>query len=98
VPVTYLTAVPILLVVGLANAQFMSMNMTLIQTYVATEMRGRVMSISMMTFGAMPLGVIPFGALAEKIGTPAALGLSGAMLMAFTLIFAWIRPDFREIA
>jgi MFS family permease len=96
--VTYLTAVPILLVVGLANAQFMSMNMTLIQTYVASEMRGRVMSISMMTFGAMPLGVIPFGALAEKIGTPAALGLSGAMLIAFTLIFAWIKPDFRKIA
>jgi MFS family permease len=98
VPVTYLTAIPILLGVGLANAQFMSMNMTLIQTYVASEMRGRVMSISMMTFGAMPLSVIPFGALAEKIGTPAALGLSGAMLMAFTLIFAWIKPDFRKIA
>jgi predicted MFS family arabinose efflux permease len=97
-PVTYATAVPILLVVGLANAQFMSLNMTLIQTYVASEMRGRVMSISMMTFGAMPLGVIPFGALAEKIGTPVALGLSGAMLIAFTLIFAWIKPDFREIA
>jgi MFS family permease len=97
-PVTYATAVPILLVVGLANAQFMSLNMTLIQTYVASEMRGRVMSISMMTFGAMPLGVIPFGALAEKIGTPAALGLSGAMLIAFTLIFAWINPHFRKIA
>jgi len=97
-PVTYVTAVPILLVVGLANAQFMSLNMTLIQTYVASEMRGRVMSISMMTFGAMPLGVIPFGALAEKIGTPTALGLSGAMLMAFTLIFAWINPHFRKIA
>jgi MFS family permease len=97
-PVTYATAVPILIVIGLANAQFMSMNMTLIQTYVASEMRGRVMSISMMTFGAMPLSVIPFGALAETIGTPVALGLSGAMLIAFTLIFAWIKPDFRKIA
>jgi MFS family permease len=97
VPVGYATAVPILLAVGLANAQFMSMNMTLIQTYVASEMRGRVMSISMMTFGAMPLGVIPIAALAEKIGTPAAIGLSGGMLIAFTIIFAWIRPDFREI-
>jgi MFS family permease len=97
-PVTYTTAVPILLVIGLAYAQFMSMNMTLIQTYVSSEMRGRVMSISMMTFGAMPLSVIPFGALAERIGTPAALGLSGAMLVVFTLIFAWFKPDFREIA
>jgi predicted MFS family arabinose efflux permease len=97
-PVSYTTAVPILLVIGLANAQFMSMNMTLLQTYVASEMRGRVMSISMMTFGAMPLSVIPFGALAEKIGTPVAVGLSGVMLVAFTLIFAWIKPDFREIA
>jgi MFS family permease len=97
-PVTYATAVPILIVIGLANAQFMSMNMTLIQTYVASEMRGRVMSISMMTFGAMPLSVIPFGVLAEAIGTPVALGLSGAMLIAFTLIFAWIKPDFRKIA
>ena len=48
------------------------------------------MSISMMTFGAMPLGAVPFGALAEKIGTPSALALSGSMLTAFIIIFAFL--------
>ncbi|MFH1489281.1 MAG: hypothetical protein ABII06_10275, partial [Pseudomonadota bacterium] len=92
------TALPLLFFVGLLNAIFMSLNMTLIQIYSAEEMRGRVMSISMMTFGAMPLSAVPFGALAEGIGTPDALGISGLMLTLFTIVFVMAKPGFRKIA
>ena len=40
----------------------------------------------------------PFGALAEQIGTPDALGLSGLLLAALTVLFALAYPSFRRIA
>ena len=51
-----------------------------------------------MTFGLMPLSALPFGALAEQIGTPDALGLSGLLLAALTVLFALAYPSFRRIA
>ena len=94
---TYFIAMPLLLIVGLTNALFMSLSMTLLQTYVTSEMRGRMMSIVMMSFGAMPLSVVPFAALAEKIGTPNALTISGIILFVFTLIFSITNRHYRDI-
>ena len=78
--VLYAVALPLLLIVGLASSVFMSLNMTLLQMHADPEMRGRVMSIAMMTFGMMPLSAVPFGIVAEQTGTPFALMLSGLML------------------
>ena len=94
---SYLHAVPLLVLVGLLNSVFMSLNMTLIQTNSSREMRGRVMSIAMMSFGLMPLSGVPFGVLAEFTGTPFALTLSGLLLVAFTLVFAVVYPSYRRI-
>ena len=89
-------AVPFLLVIGLVSSLFMSLNMTLIQVYAAREMRGRVTSIMMMTFGLMPLSALPFGALAEWQTTPFALMVSGILLAVFTLIFIFAYPSLRR--
>jgi MFS family permease len=94
---SYTMALPFLFLVGFMNAFFMALNMSLMQIYATDEMRGRVMSIAMMSFGAMPLSVLPFGALAEWIGTPNALCVSGAMLAVLTVAFAMANPGFRKI-
>ena len=94
---SYVLALPLLLVVGLASSVFMSLNMTLLQTHADPEMRGRIMSIGMMTFGMMPLSAVPFGVLAEQTGTPFALMLSGLMLMGFTVVAGTLIPTFRRI-
>ena len=95
---SYAFALPLLLFVGLASSMFMSLNMTLLQMHAAPEMRGRVMSIAMMTFGVMPLSAAPFGILAERTGsTPDALMLSGLMLVGLTVIFGIASPTFRRI-
>ena len=93
----YSMAMPFLFLVGFTSAVFMALNMTLMQTYSAAEMRGRVMSIFMMSFGAMPLSALPFGAIAEWIGTPNALCVSGAMLTILMAIFSIVNPGFRKI-
>ena len=95
---SYALAVPLLMVMGLLSSLFMSLSMTLTQLHTSPEMRGRIMSINMMTFGLMPLSALPFGALAEQIGTPDALGLSGLLLAALTVLFALAYPSFRRIA
>ena len=94
---SYAVALPLLLIVGLASSVFMSLNMTLLQTHADPEMRGRVMSIAMMTFGMMPLSAVPFGLLAEQTGTPFALMLSGLMLVAFTVVAGIVIPAFRRM-
>ena len=93
----YAMAVPFLLIIGAVSSIFMSLNMTLLQVLAAPEMRGRMMSINMVTFGAMPLSALPFGAMAERIGTPDALLISGILLGSLTLIFAFANPTFRKI-
>ncbi len=56
------------------------------------------MSIRMMTLGFMPVTSVPFGAVAERIGTPDALLISGALLVIVTVVFALTNPGFRKIA
>ena len=90
-------AIPFLLIIGLISSVYMSLNMTLTQLIAVPEMRGRVMSIMMMTFGLMPIGALPFGTIAEYIGTANALTISGALLSILIFTFAFAYPAFRRI-
>jgi len=94
---SYALALSCLFFMGLLSAIFMSLHMTLLQTYSADEMRGRITSIGIMSFGAMPLSVLPFGAIAERIGTSNTLFLCGLMLLAFALIFTAVNSKFLRI-
>ena len=80
----YGVAIPFLLTIGVISSVSMSLTMTMMQVLAAPEMRGRMMSIAMMTFGAMPLSSIPFGILAEYTGTPDSLMISGILLAVIT--------------
>lgn len=95
---SYVLACLFLLLVGLVSAFFMSLNMTLLQTYSVPDMRGRIMSLGLMTFGTMALSAAPFGAVAEKIGTPNAIGLSGMLMAGLTLLFTVFYRSFRKVA
>ena len=94
---TFLIAAPFLVFIGLTSSIFMSMNMSLIQLNSRKEMRGRIMSIAMMTFGLMPLSAVPFGIIAETIGTSNALSISGVLLATATVIFAIFNKSFRSL-
>ena len=90
-------AVPFLIFIGFTSSMYMSLNMTMVQLKADPEMRGRTMSISMMTFGMMPLSAVPFGTLAEKIGTADSLTISGILLAVFTIGFAIANKTFRKM-
>ena len=94
---SYTTALPTLFLIGFMSAVFMSLNMTLMQQYSSDAMRGRIVSIAMMTFGLMPLSAVPFGAIAERIGTAHSLGIAGMLLCLFATVFFFAYPKFRHV-
>ena len=84
-------------VVGLFSSVFGSLNMTVVQLAVRAEIRGRVMSIMMMTHGLMPLGTLPVSALAEYVGIEAALMFAAGMLLLSMILLGFWIPELRKI-
>lgn len=84
-------------VVGLVSSINMSMNRSLVQLQVTQQMRGRVMSIDMMSHGLMPLGLLPIGYIAETISVQAGLITSGSILCLITIILGFFMPRVRAI-
>jgi predicted MFS family arabinose efflux permease len=70
---------PLLFLAGVLGAAFMSGNNALVQHRVTDDVRGRVMGAYMLTWGLMPLGSLPMGMIADRIGTPVAVA-SGAVI------------------
>jgi MFS family permease len=74
---------------GLAGATFLSINSlanTSIQSMVPHELRGRVMSLFIMSFmGIMPISAVIFGALGEWLGTANAVMAGAVLLLAWGL-------------
>jgi cyanate permease len=61
---------------------------------VPDEIRGRVMGLyTLVFFGTMPLGALLVGAMAERIGEPAAV-LANAVVLALVATVLWFRAPF----
>jgi|TARA_B100000315_G_scaffold230605_1_gene241168 MFS family permease len=83
--------------VGFISAVNMSMNRSIVQLQVTQEMRGRIMSIDMMSHGLMPLGIVPIGWIAEEISVQAGLATSGVMLAGLTILLGVYLAKVRSI-
>lgn len=83
--------------VGIGSTGYMALNNTLIQLKTPSEMRGRVMSLFMMTVGLVPLGTLPSGAIAEVTGVAPVVGVSGAILLVFIIVMIMTQPRMRKL-
>ena len=75
-----------LVALGLAGALsvvFMTVNNTMVQSLVAEDFRGRVMSVHQLSWGATALGGMLIGFLAQLAGAPFALTLGGLITALF---------------
>jgi MFS family permease len=76
---------------GFGMMIFFSTSNTLVQTSVPDEMRGRVMGVWALIFGAMiPIGSLEAGALAHWAGSPVAIA-SGAVVCAAAAFVTWLK-------
>ena len=87
-----------LIFVGAGSSSFMTANNTLLMTNTPKELVGRVMSIYMITWGLMPLGTLPAGAVANVFGAPLTVVAGGAILTLFLLAVAVAKPRIRQLA
>jgi MFS family permease len=79
--IPHLAAVLLLLgLIGAASNACMVANNCLLQVNSADKLRGRVMSVYMMTWGLMPLGTLPAGAIADQMGVPFVLSVGGGLV------------------
>jgi MFS family permease len=91
-------ALGFLFVAGFGMLLFFSTTNTVLQTIVPDDMRGRVMGVWSLIFGAMiPLGSLEAGAVAHWLGTPVALA-SGAAICAVSALVTLFVIRRREAA
>jgi len=68
---------------------FLSICNSMIQTYVPDALRGRIMSLyTFALIGSGPLNALLAGTLADTVGTPLAIALSGALMAASIAVIA----------
>jgi MFS family permease len=69
-----------------------------LQTLVTDEMRGRVMSMFMLSFiGAMPIGNLIAGAASQHFGVQRTLAAGGVIIAIFVSIVSVRSPRLREL-
>ncbi|MFO7696677.1 MAG: MFS transporter [Anaerolineae bacterium] len=92
-PMAYIS---LLLIGGLGNL-YMVLSSTLLLSHSEVAFRGRIMSISMMEWGLMPLGTIPSGALADRVGVPWVVGVQGLVVMIVFGLVSWRKRELAEM-
>src|SRR5947209_14217699 len=93
----YLLSVALLALTGGAMIVNNALANTTIQTPVPDALPGRLMGFYAFVFvGLAPLGSLEVGTLAERIGTPAAVALGGAVTTLALALAAWRVPELRH--
>ena len=90
-------AVALVAAIGWLSAWNMSLNRGLLQMQVDPVMRGRIMSIDMMSHGLMPLGVIPISVIAERYSVAVALEVAGVVFVLVVLALAAFTTSVRRV-
>lgn len=93
----FFLALPLVLISDIFASIFNTVNNTAIQVIIPDEVRGRVMSLMMMTFGLTPLGTLPVSAAAEAWGAPVAVGGASLVMIVVSLLFFALNPSLRRI-
>jgi predicted MFS family arabinose efflux permease len=90
-------ALPIVLLADAFASTFTTMNNTTMQLLIPDHVRGRVMSVMMMSFGLQPLGSVPVSAAAEAWGAPAAVAASAVVLLVVTALTFVLSRSLRDV-
>ena len=93
----YYAAVAIMLLIGLGEGIWWTLVMALTMDHAEDHYRGRVSAILMMTFGLMPLGVLPAGVAAEYLGAQVAVAIMAGLLTTTSLVFFVTQRQVRSI-
>ena len=86
------SAVFFLLAAGITSAAFLALTQTSLQLRAEDAIRGRVLSVYLMTWGLLPIGQLAVGALAERRGAPLAQATACIIALAGIGYLSWRMP------
>ena len=93
-PVVPVAAV-LLFAAGWMSAAFLAINQTAMQLRVDDSVRGRVLSIYLLTWGMLPIGQLAVGALADRLGAPWAVVVACVLSLGCIAVVARRYPSLR---
>ncbi len=79
---------------GMCHGFAMAINVTMFQTSVRSDMRGRAMGIWQMGFAVMPMGALPLGVLVDSLGVQTAIAIFVSVCLA---LFAVLTVTWRSV-
>jgi sugar phosphate permease len=89
---SFVAAGVVLSLMGFCQAMYFAFNHSIVQLIAPSEIRGRVMSIWMISWGLTPVGLMPISAVADRLGTPLAFALAGSLSLVLVLSIAVSSP------
>ncbi len=90
-------AAPFVVLGGIMSAGFMTLSTTLIQSSVSDEMRGRVMSAYMLTWGMSAFGSLLMGFIGSTLSVPVAIAVGGALVMTLCTAIIFKVPEIARL-
>ena len=93
----YPLSLAMVLMAGVCNSIYLTGVMTTLQMQVPDGLRGRVMGIYTICYGAIPLGTIPLSQVSYLTDPRVAVAMGGAMVVGFTLCMALLTRQVRTI-
>jgi MFS family permease len=94
---SYPVALALLVVVGGTSAAYQALNNTLIMGNTEPRLYGRVMSVYMLTFAAMPLGTFPASWIADHVGVRVTVAGCGVIVALSVLAVAVLYRPYSRI-
>ena len=84
--------------IGFSIVTSIAITNTLLQHLVTDKMRGRVMSMFILSFaGSMPIGNLLAGVVSHRFGAPATLAAGGVAIVIYVTTVAIVNDRLREL-
>ena len=95
-PTFYWALLPLFFANMCASAS-QTLNNTSVQLLVDNQVRGRVSSFMMMSYGITSIGVLPLAFVAQRIGPSKAVVVTATALIVLILLFTLLSPTLRKL-
>ena len=93
----YAIALGLMVLLGVGDAGRRSLNQSLIMEVSDDQYRARVMSLFMLNFALIPLGVLPAGLAAQFLGGQLSVGILAGLLIALTAVILVTQRGLRNL-
>ncbi|MDD5475003.1 MAG: MFS transporter [Syntrophales bacterium] len=94
---SYVLGLAVLFILGVVSSSYLALNATLIMEKSDRNYHGRVMSIYLLTFSALPLGNMVLSLFADIYGASATVGAGGILLSSIVFFFGRFSNSYRNM-